>query len=551
MSEPVPKDVTYQMNGNYFLFATLENARVMANGRMGQNDQKGLPMLTGTPVAGMVCLDRPQPAGYFIFPDLSVRHEGSFRLGFSLYEELREAKDEDHGEDLSRSAEEESHVTHRLEVKSEPFLVYSAKKFPGLTESTSLSRVVAEQGCRVRIRRDVRMRKRESKTGKDWEGYEDETADARTRMSSTPETTGYGPLPTPHGFREAVPRPRSSSNASHHSLAPSLTLSRRPSQQEMSQAYHPPMYSTAPHTPHTAFLHTSPYGPSPTQSYLSGPFTQQQSSMQPPPPQYQQHPYQPPPPMSQAPMPPQGYHTYSSAPAPPPPMHYGQYPPPPHGYEAQDYHHRMSVEYGQPQYDHRRSSSNFTAPPPPAVQPSYPPPHQPTYQPPPPPQYQPTYTAQKVESYGHRPPPLEPVQPPARTAGGSTPISARTSFENKTLPPIGTLNMPPIPSNKFEASSPSSAGPHSGYPPMSAGSQTETNKRGYSQVFRESHLNQPLRHGARPSEAVQPPYPSATEADDSESATGSYEEPHRTAKRCDYRRADGRAMQRYMDQEQN
>ena len=43
----------------------------------------------------------------------------------------------------------------RMEVKSDLFTVYSAKKFPGLAESTNLSRTVAEQGCRVRIRRDV------------------------------------------------------------------------------------------------------------------------------------------------------------------------------------------------------------------------------------------------------------------------------------------------------------------------------------------------------------------------------------------------------------
>ncbi|KAI7073270.1 hypothetical protein KC352_g42310, partial [Hortaea werneckii] len=145
------RDITYTMSANYFLFATLEQARPMAHPR-GTDDKTRLTVLTGTPVAGLVYLDRPSPAGYFIFPDLSVRHEGVYRLSFSLYEELKLPEDEDKAGDVPRpDASSDAHVTHRLEVKSKPFIVYSAKKFPGLTESTSLSRMVAEQGCRVRI----------------------------------------------------------------------------------------------------------------------------------------------------------------------------------------------------------------------------------------------------------------------------------------------------------------------------------------------------------------------------------------------------------------
>ncbi|KAK0127775.1 velvet protein [Cadophora gregata f. sp. sojae] len=66
------------------------------------------------------------------------------------------------------------HFDWRLEIKSELFTVFSAKKFPGLAESTSLSRTVAEQGCRVRIRRDVRMRRREGKSNGEMEAQEEE-----------------------------------------------------------------------------------------------------------------------------------------------------------------------------------------------------------------------------------------------------------------------------------------------------------------------------------------------------------------------------------------
>ncbi|KAH8593264.1 velvet factor-domain-containing protein [Bisporella sp. PMI_857] len=161
-------DITFSYEANFFLFATLEHSRPIAHGRV-QPPAASVPVLTGMPVSGMAYLDRPDEAGYFIFPDLSVRHEGKYKLSFNLYEET---KDKNNDEDLKHSQEPikvvggpspDSSFDWRMEVKSKEFTVYSAKKFPGLAESTGLSRMVAEQGCRVRIRRDVRMRRRDSK----------------------------------------------------------------------------------------------------------------------------------------------------------------------------------------------------------------------------------------------------------------------------------------------------------------------------------------------------------------------------------------------------
>lgn len=165
------QDITFQHNASFFLFTTLEASRHIAVPKGGVLPAQ-TPVLTGTPVAGMAYLDRPCHAGYFIFPDLSVRHEGRYRLSFNLFEETKmeadmdgegEVANKDHpsAKLLLRSPSNPyQHVNFRLEVKSEPFSVYSAKKFPGLAESTGLSRMVAEQGCRVRIRRDVRIRVR-------------------------------------------------------------------------------------------------------------------------------------------------------------------------------------------------------------------------------------------------------------------------------------------------------------------------------------------------------------------------------------------------------
>jgi hypothetical protein len=183
------KDITFVYNANFFLFATLEHARIMAHAR-GQPASNTPPVLTGMPVSGMAYLDRPQEAGYFLFPDLSVRHEGRYKLTFNLYEETKEDKDKD----KEREGESQPPIPglnpatggsfdFRMEVKSQEFIVYSAKKFPGLAESTALSRVVAEQGCRVRIRRDVRMRRRDGK-GADYDNGEDEY---RRRRTATPD----------------------------------------------------------------------------------------------------------------------------------------------------------------------------------------------------------------------------------------------------------------------------------------------------------------------------------------------------------------------------
>ncbi|RAL11135.1 sexual development activator VeA [Aspergillus homomorphus CBS 101889] len=188
-------DITFAYNANFFLYATLDNARPMAQGRLAPAPT--FPVLTGVPVAGVAYLDRPAPAGYFIFPDLSVRHEGLYRLSFHLYEETKETKDTDGGSPIQspmlktnpcKPTTPKSFLEFRLEVVSVPFTVFSAKKFPGLTSSTSLSRIIAEQGCRVRIRRDVRMRRRGDKRSDDYDFEDDRMIGSRHDYYSTPDT---------------------------------------------------------------------------------------------------------------------------------------------------------------------------------------------------------------------------------------------------------------------------------------------------------------------------------------------------------------------------
>lgn len=71
------KEITFDYNANFFLYASLEQARTMAHGRVQTPAASNPPILTGVPASGMAYLDRPSEAGYFIFPDLSVRHEAT------------------------------------------------------------------------------------------------------------------------------------------------------------------------------------------------------------------------------------------------------------------------------------------------------------------------------------------------------------------------------------------------------------------------------------------------------------------------------------------
>jgi hypothetical protein len=235
------KDITFDYNANFLLFASLENSRPVAHGRVQTAASQSPPILTGVPASGMAYLDRPSCAGYFIFPDLSIRHEGNYRLNFSLFEETKEDKDVDFG---MAESDLPPGFDYRMDIKTDPFQVFSAKKFPGLMESTSLSKCVADQGCRVRIRRDVRMRKRDNKHN-NYERREENYA-PRAPRAVTPATED------PHA---AALRARSLSNSSQQRTPYDGDSHRRPSAADAYAAPPPPGYdsTTGPSRGHLTF----------------------------------------------------------------------------------------------------------------------------------------------------------------------------------------------------------------------------------------------------------------------------------------------------------
>ncbi|KAL8670430.1 MAG: hypothetical protein Q9168_005028 [Polycauliona sp. 1 TL-2023] len=121
--------------------------------------------------------------GFFVFGDLSVRVEGEYRLRFGLYEMVK------------------TNVFFIKAVISDPFTgmeltpenwageldltgtVYSNKNFPGMADSTFLSRSFGDQGVRLRIRKEPRsaLSKR----------------DYRPSIDSTASTNGHNPAGLP------------------------------------------------------------------------------------------------------------------------------------------------------------------------------------------------------------------------------------------------------------------------------------------------------------------------------------------------------------------
>lgn len=93
---------------------------------------------------------------WFIFHDLSVRTEGEFRLKFSFT-------------CLEPSPELHFQVPMLCYSFSQPFKSYSAKKFPGVVDTTELSRCFALQGIRIAIRRHNKAKKRNQEDDNDYE----------------------------------------------------------------------------------------------------------------------------------------------------------------------------------------------------------------------------------------------------------------------------------------------------------------------------------------------------------------------------------------------
>ncbi|CCM04097.1 uncharacterized protein FIBRA_06256 [Fibroporia radiculosa] len=162
---------SFLQNPYYFMFASL--AKPDEDVELHWLKDGKTRCTTGSVVSSLYHLKDAEAggedAGFFVFPDLSVRTEGSYRLKLSLFEVVG------------------SNVYHCKSIFSAPFYVYTAKKFPGMEESTPLSCSLADQGIKIRIRKDIRVRKRPIQALGD--------APVPLPMPGPPPGGAFGPVP--------------------------------------------------------------------------------------------------------------------------------------------------------------------------------------------------------------------------------------------------------------------------------------------------------------------------------------------------------------------
>ncbi|KXJ95535.1 velvet factor-domain-containing protein [Microdochium bolleyi] len=114
-----------------------------------------------------------KPGMWFVLQDLSVRTEGIFRLRFTFINALAPGKSNPLG--VSDPELLNKGVCKILaSTFSEPFQVYSAKKFPGVCESTELSRKFAAQGVKIPVRKEGEDKKNKKRKLGDGEDEDDE-----------------------------------------------------------------------------------------------------------------------------------------------------------------------------------------------------------------------------------------------------------------------------------------------------------------------------------------------------------------------------------------
>nr|KIR45725.1 hypothetical protein I312_05087 [Cryptococcus bacillisporus CA1280] len=132
--------MTYMQNPYYFLFACLVGGDEQEDELHVIDDGK-TRFLTGTPVSSLYHLKDldNSDAAFFVFPDLGVRKEGRYKLKLTLFEIV------------------DQEVYYCTTMFTSTFSVYSAKKFPGMSKATDLSVSFAEQGLKIRVRKDPRQ----------------------------------------------------------------------------------------------------------------------------------------------------------------------------------------------------------------------------------------------------------------------------------------------------------------------------------------------------------------------------------------------------------
>jgi len=120
--------------------------------------------------------DKGKVGLWFVLQDLSVRTEGWFRLKMNLFNLAEFVVSDDGNKANSSNVKLLDEAPCLATAFSQPFKVFSAKKFPGVIETTNLSRQFAKQGIKIPIRKDGNSKKRKGggEEAEEEEVYEDD-----------------------------------------------------------------------------------------------------------------------------------------------------------------------------------------------------------------------------------------------------------------------------------------------------------------------------------------------------------------------------------------
>ena len=205
--------------------------------------------------------------GFFIFGDISIKIEGFFRLKFNLFEISPVPSSR------ALTTDSQLEANYVQSVISQPFQVFAAKTFPGMSQSTFLSRSFSDQGVRIRIRKEHRIQVRQNRSGNESvSGHEIRTR--QREMVSTASVAYNNRHPPPPPVLQH--RSTTSSSSSNPPYEPYPSSRIRPE----APSFPPFQYPSFPHHPNLSPMHGALYDrpPRPPQEYQRQDFLRQEYS---------------------------------------------------------------------------------------------------------------------------------------------------------------------------------------------------------------------------------------------------------------------------------
>ncbi|KAI7886404.1 velvet factor-domain-containing protein [Mucor mucedo] len=106
--------------------------------------------------------------GFFVFGDLAVKKAGVYKLHFSLFELVGDKVE-----------------THKAMYSNE-FTVYTSKQYPGVIESSFLSRTFSDQGIKIKVRKESRSNGDDIKSGTNLRKRKSENSKTKQREVVSP-----------------------------------------------------------------------------------------------------------------------------------------------------------------------------------------------------------------------------------------------------------------------------------------------------------------------------------------------------------------------------